>query len=266
MIIRALVQARLRSERLPGKVLENIGNLTILEHIATRLRALEPLGVETVFAIAEEDDHRLAEFLSEKDFKYFVGDPQNVLKRFTDAAHDLKDSDFVIRATGDNPFVDQVQLAKIIQRLRIVPFDYGYTADLPLGMGAELIRVNALRSVMMRSYPLRDGEASEILPHHTEHVTTFIRENPHLYDIYSLRLDDAFSAEGSAARVAGIRVTVDEAGDLEVCRRIYTHFERLGQPQFSALDLIQLARNNPEMLAGNAAVKQKPATSYDMRR
>ena len=60
-------------------------------------------------------------------------------------------------------------------------------------------------------------------------------------------------------------MTVDEPEDLEVARQVYTHFERLGRPLFGATEVIQLAKNSPEMFAPNAEVAQKPATSVDRR-
>lgn len=265
MRIRAIVQSRMKSERLPGKVLARIGDLTILEHIAARLKTLASLGVETVFALADEGDPTLADFLREKGLAFMVGDAQNVLKRYTDAADDLEPTDYVIRATGDNPFIDKDRLAALIHHAKTMAFDYGYTAELPLGQGTEMISVAALRSVMMRAVPLRPGEESPLKPHHTEHVTTFIRENPHLYDIYPLRLDDTMSPDGAAERVRGIRVTIDEPADLDVARKIFEHFNRLGNPWFGALDVIALAKNSPEMFAANSAVQQKPPTSFQKK-
>ena len=262
MRIRALVQARLKSERLPGKVLEKIGNLAIVEHIASRAATLEGAGVETVFAVADEGPTmNLADFLTERGLKCFTGHATNVLKRYVDASADLDPADYVIRMTADNPFVDKDQLARLVQRLKTNPVDYGYTADLPLGMGAEMIRVEALRSVMLRDTPLTLGGEAGLRDHHREHVTIFIRENPHLYEIYPLRLDDTISKEAAKLRVRGIRMTVDEAADLEVARRVFAHFERRGMPHFGALDVIQLAKNSPDTLAGNQDVAQRSAQS-----
>lgn len=265
MRIRALVQARLKSERLPGKVLEKIGNLAIVEHIAARAATLEGAGVETVFAIADEGDITLADFLTERGLRCFTGHASNVLKRYIDASADLAPADYVIRMTADNPFVDKDQLASLVQRVKTNPVDYGYTADLPLGMGAEMIRVEALRSVMLRDTPLTLGGEAGLKDYHREHVTIFIRENPHLYEIYPLRLDDTISEEAAKLRVRGIRMTVDEPADLEVARRVFAHFERRGIPHFGALDVIQLAKNSPETLAGNSDIKQKPATTSELR-
>lgn len=266
MRIRALAQARLNSERLPGKVLLPVGSKTIVEHIAARMASLSGAGVELVFAIADEGDITLADFLTNAGLTFTSGHATNVLRRFADAAADLADSDYVIRLTADNPFTDAAQLALLVARAKDTGFDYGYTADLPLGMGSEIIRVAALRSMAFRETPLTAGGASGLKDHHREHVTTFIRENPHLYEIYPLRLDDSISEEAARRRVAGIRLTIDEKADLEVARQLYTYFERRGLPLFNALDVIQLAKNNPELLAGNQHVQQKSAQSVDSRR
>lgn len=265
MKIRAIVQARMQSERLPGKVLERIGAQTIVEHIATRLAKLESAGLEFLFAIADEEDPRLADYLRQQSFPFVIGDDQNVLKRFIAAAEGLADTDYVARVTADNPFIDQSQIALLLQRLRQHPVDYAYTADLPLGMGVEIVRMNALRSVALRDTQIDGAALPGLAAHHREHVTVFIRENPHLYDIYPFRLDETFSEDAAKRRVAGIRLTVDEKADLNVARRVFEHFNRLGNPFFGALEVIQLHKNNPEMFAENAAVVQKSAQSVDTR-
>ncbi|HNL53085.1 MAG TPA: hypothetical protein PKI36_01650 [Turneriella sp.] len=265
MRFRAIIQARLSSSRLPRKVLEKIGSRTLLEHIAGRLESLQGAGVETAFALAEDEPAELADFLGSLGYSYSIGATYDVLKRYIDASADMADHEFVLRLTGDNPFPDKDQIARLVHYARSHALDYGYTADLPLGMGAELIRVNALRSVWLRTEPGVPGSESAIKPHHREHVTVFIRENPHLYEIYPLRLDDSVPEEAAKDRVRGIRLTIDEAADLEVCRKVYAHFERLGNPHFIALDVIQLAKNSPEMFAENLHVQQKTAQSVDER-
>jgi spore coat polysaccharide biosynthesis protein SpsF len=266
MRIRALVQARLGSGRLPAKVMAEIGGKTILEHIADRLQKLAGMGVETLFALAAEQDTSLQTFLQERGHQFITGDEKNVLKRYVNGATDLDSKDLVVRVTGDNPFVDQSQLGALLLRMTDFGYDYGHTADLPLGMGSEVIRVDALRSIFFRSVPASPDEPSPILPHHEEHVTTFIRENPHLYNIYSMRLDDSVSSEAAKLRVAGLRMTIDEPEDLAVARRVFEHFNRLGNPLFGALDVIQLGKNNPDMVAGNGHIRQNSATSVDARR
>lgn len=265
MRIKALVQARLSSSRLPRKVLEKIGETTLMEHIADRLATLEGAGVELFFAIADEADSALRDHLTDKGLNFIVGPETDVLRRFYDAAGDLADSDYVIRATGDNPFPDQEQLGMLIGHVRKNSVDYAYTAGLPLGMGTEIIRVNALRSMMLRAQPLTPGGETGLQQHHTEHVTPYIRENAHLYEIYPQPLDSTVNEADAQARVAGIRLTIDEPADLEVARRVFMHFSRLGKPRFTSLDVIQLKKNNPEMLAGNDGVTQRDMRSVDAR-
>ncbi len=265
MRFRAIIQARLTSSRLPRKVLEKIGSRTLLEHIAERLESLKGAGIEAAFALAEDEPSELADFLGSLGYSYSIGSAYDVLRRYIDASSDMSDNEYVLRLTGDNPFPDREQIARLVHYARTHAPDYGYTADLPLGMGAELIRVNALRSVWLRTEPGTPGTESPIKPHHREHVTVFIRENPHLYEIYPLRLDETVSEEAARNRVKGIRLTIDEPADLEVCRRVYAHFELLGNPFFGAVEVIQLAKNSPEMFAGNSAVQQKSAQSVDER-
>lgn len=262
---RAVVQARLESSRFPKKVLQPIGEWTILEHIARRVAELKEHKVELVFAVAEAQSDELENFLKEKGYHFFRGASYDVLRRFVDACADLADTDYVIRLTGDNPFIDTVQLGKLLLAAQKENFDYGYTAELPLGMGSEVIRVNALRSIWLRTHAPYPGGESGILPHHREHVTVFIRENPHLYAIFPLRLDESLPEKLAQARVAGIRLTVDEPADLEVCRAVFNHFVKLSRPFFTAEEVIRLAKNCPEIFLPNQAIKQKSAQSVDER-
>lgn len=265
MRFRAIIQARLKSARLPGKVLEKIGSLSLIEHIAQRLAALQMPELELMFAIPENDPPELAAYLRERGYKYHAGPEFDVLARFIGAAQDLGEHDYLLRLTGDNPFPDVQQLARLINYAQQHAIDYGYTAELPLGMGVELIRANALRSIWLRAEPGFSGQVNPIEQYHREHVTVFIRENPHLYEIYPLRLDDSLPEALARERVRAIRLTVDELADLEVCRAVFSHFARLGKPHFGAREVIQLAKNSPELFSGNAHVVQKTAQSVDSR-
>ena len=251
MKFRAIVQARLASTRLPDKILEKIGSLSILEHIAQRVKKIESAGIELVFAIPENEIEALAPFFSERGLIFATGSERDVLARYLAASADLTENDYVIRLTGDNPFLDHEMLGKIIERLKNEPVDFIHTADCPLGMGTEIVSIPALRSQKFRD--LKD--------HHLEHVTTFIKENPHLYEIQPVRLDETASADLAQNRIAGIRMTIDEPLDLTTARAVYSHFEHLGKPLFTSRDVILLKKNFPELLSANLAVAQKSSTS-----
>lgn len=248
-----IIQARSTSKRLPGKVLKQLGDRPLLSHIIARLRNIQNEDISIAVAIPEYDEQLLAFITSEPSVSYIQGDEYNVLSRYITASEHLRENDFVVRLTGDNPFPDQSVLAIMAQQLQSHPVDYAYPRGLPLGMGFEFIRVNALRSQLF--YPLKE--------HHTEHVTTFIRENPHLYAVEPLGLGPLYRPENDETINCNVRLTVDEEDDFKMVQKTWSHFNRLKNPWFGARDIIELYAHLPDFFSINQHVRQKSATSYE---
>ena len=246
MNVRFVVQARLQSTRLPRKVLMPIGGRSLLEHIFERMQRVA--GPQLVmFAVPAEEDE-LKKYLLERGYNFRGGEMQNVLSRYLDCSNDLRENDFVFRLTADNPFVDFAAARATLEFLSTSECDYVYPAGLPLGMGFEAIRVAALRK--QSRYHLR--------PHHTEHVTMFIKENPALFKIAQLPLyPDQYSEK--------IRLTIDEETDLRFARKIYDTFNAAGKPEFCAGEVYELYRREPGFFSDNILVRQKSPKSYEKK-
>ncbi len=254
MKFRCVIQARTTSKRLPGKVLKTLGDRPLLSHIVARLRNIQDESLEIALAIPEGDS-LLVDFASSQNLLVFRGDEYDVLSRYLKSSEDLQESDYVIRLTGDNPFIDQSALSGIINQLKSQPVDYAYPRGLPLGMGFECIRVNALRS--QNFYSLKE--------HHREHVTTFIRENPHLYEIAGLGLGPLYRTETDETIPCDIRLTIDEADDFSMAEKTWQHFNKLKNPWFGARDVVELNAHLPDFFSLNRHVKQKSAQSHEIR-
>ena len=113
MKVVAIVQARLDSSRLPRKVLMKVKKLTLLEILYKRLLKSKKIN-KIIFAIPGDKVNReLASFLKKKKIKYFLGDKDNVLKRYYYAAKKFK-ANLVVRVTGDCPLVDPELVDKSI--------------------------------------------------------------------------------------------------------------------------------------------------------
>lgn len=247
MKIRFLIQARLLSERLPEKVLAPLGTSNVLLTLIDRLNLVKKANCDILLALAKEEDQRLIDLAVENNITYQSGDPINVLQRFMDASRDLEDNDYIFRFTADNPFVDMQGIESLIHHLKRSSPDFSYVSGYPLGMAFEAIKVNALRSQSFY----------KLLPHHTEHVTTFIKERPELYTIEDIAcgpMDDSLP----------IRLTIDEPSDLQLAQKVYKHFERIQKPYFGAAEVALLYRNHPEFFSDNAKVIQKSAQSYQV--
>lgn len=172
-MIGIILQARMGSSRLPGKVLKKIGNKTLLEHIFYRLSFLKH-SVKLVLATstsAENDE--IDVYCNKHGVDCFRGDEDDVLGRYYICA---KKYGFrqIVRLTGDNPFIDIEELDNLIDLHLNTKVDYAHSLGmLPIGAGAEIFTFKALA----QSY----NEATK--ENHREHVNEYIQEHPELFKI-----------------------------------------------------------------------------------
>jgi spore coat polysaccharide biosynthesis protein SpsF (cytidylyltransferase family) len=197
--IAIILQARLGSHRLPGKVLARIGTRTLLEHAILRLATTElPIIVATTERKEDDQIEREAERLGVKVFR---GETDNVLGRFIAAAR-ANEVATVIRATADNPFVDAEGPSRALALFNRVTADHVIECGLPLGTAVEVVTLEAL-------------ERADTLiadPYDREHVTSFIKRDSRFR---ALRV----VAPGDVRR-PGLRLTVDTQEDLDFVRAV----------------------------------------------
>jgi spore coat polysaccharide biosynthesis protein SpsF len=246
MHIRFIIQARLKSTRLQGKVLAPLGDRPLIQHILDRLHTfLNPnVSLKVALPFGEE---KLAEYLESVKADYIYSSPENVLQRYCKASEDLHEDDYIVRLTGDNPFVDQDCLIEMLSNLPQYNLpDFAYPYKLPLGMGFEIIKTKALR----------DQLNYNLLPHHEEHVTTFIKENPEAYSIYKA---DFFSD------MPDIRLTIDYESDLLQAIKTFEYFSKQKNVFFNSTDVYNLYKEIPSFFNLNEDNIQRPPTSYEPR-
>lgn len=215
-----IIQARMGSSRLPGKVLKEIGKDCLLKIIMKRLSLLSE-QVDVVIATSTEDkDSAIREFCLERGYAYFLGDEKDVLGRYYFCAKKNKFR-HIVRMTADNPLTDISELGRLIQLHLEQGNDYTHSfGSLPLGVGAEIFTFNALE----RSY----YEGLE--EHHREHVNEYIQENPEKFIIGSLMIESEKSAPD-------IRLTVDTIDDYRMmCELSRKH------PEFQSITTKQAIR------------------------
>jgi spore coat polysaccharide biosynthesis protein SpsF len=168
------------STRLPGKVLKNIGDKTLLECIIFRLRVLKNKAKVIVATSDLKKDDKLKEFCIKNNALCFRGSEENVLERYYLCA---KENNFehVVRLTGDNPFVDIEELDNLINLHIKSSADYSRSfSALPKGVGAEIFTFKALE----KSFKCGDKE------NHKEHVNEYIEENEDKFKISELKVDE----------------------------------------------------------------------------
>ena len=165
----AIVQARMSSRRLPGKMLLKLSKISILEWVLKRVKKSREINNIILATTTNREDDVLVKIAKKNKVSIFRGSNKDVLGRIFKAASKIKANN-VVRICADNPFVDPEELDLLVSTFKSNNFDYvcnhqnrmnNKYAD---GFGAEILSYNVLRK-------LNKEVAS---PKHREHVTQFM--------------------------------------------------------------------------------------------
>jgi spore coat polysaccharide biosynthesis protein SpsF len=211
MKVVAIIQARLGSTRLPGKVLAEVGGRPLLARQIERLRRARTLDELVVATTTKTDDDAIKQLAHALGVGCFRGPADDVLHRFALAARDAA-ADVVVRVTADCPLIDPTIIDQAVRAICEQPAACDYASNVlertyPRGLDVEAMWSDAL---------LRMDRLARS-PSAREHVTTFARfERPDLFLLRSIRDWEDNS---------DLRWTVDTAEDLEYIRRLWTLFD-----------------------------------------
>lgn len=196
MTVGVIIQARMGSTRLPGKVLRPIAGKALLDHVLGRMADLAfPAKVVVATSELPQDDAIVRHCLC-RGVAVFRGSETDVLDRYYKCACENR-FEHVVRLTADNPFTDIEELQRLIALHLTEQNDYTNSfGSMPLGVGAEIFTFLALE----RS--AREGHA----PNHREHVDEYIQEHPEIFRIGVLEIP-------AAKRHPDLRLTVDTEDD-----------------------------------------------------
>jgi spore coat polysaccharide biosynthesis protein SpsF len=239
-IVTAIIQARMHSKRLPGKVLLDLAGKPILAHVIERAKAIEQVDKVVLATSSNPEDQALADLAYSMGIEVFTGSEQNVLDRYFEASEKFG-GEYIIRITADNPFTDVDYASMIVDIALESKFDLCSLTNLPLGTAVEVIKKEALDEAHRLSHE----------PHHLEHVTTYIKEHPELFSIEKPVV--------SIKKIpANLRLTVDTNEDYELAKLLYGNLYK-GNP-FPLSDIINHINEHPEILKINSEIKQRLAT------
>ena len=236
-----MVQARMSSTRLPGKVLMDLGGETMLARVLRRLGRASRVDEVVVATTDTASDDEIGTECAGLQVSCFRGSEHNVLDRYLRAAECFR-SDVIVRVTADCPLidpaiVDEVVAACVEKQVDLACNDVPHT--FPRGLDVEAFTIETLRRVQ----DMADQ------PYQREHVTPLIYERPDIFRTYSVRGDRDLSH---------LRWTVDTPADLTLTRAIYAHFEN--RDDFGWREALELVDSHPELAEINAHVAQKPVT------
>lgn len=237
-----IVQARMGSTRLPGKVLADIGGKPMLERVLERLARANRVDEVVVATTPAPQDAPIVELARRGGYRVTVGSEEDVLARYLASARESR-ADIVVRCTSDCPIIDPRLVDDTIAFYFREKVNYAANCCveylLPRGSEAEVFGAADLARI--------DPLARE--PYERAHVTPYFYRHPEEFAIAFLE------AQGEYRR-PDLRVCVDTPEDLELVRAIYERLDTGGN-DFTILDVIHLLDREPALKAINAEIHQK---------
>lgn len=237
-MVAAIIQARLGSTRLPGKVLKQLNRKPLLEHIVDRTKICKNIDYVLVATTNNPLDDDLCDWCKKNSIDCFRGDESNVLKRYYDAATAIN-ANIIVRITADDPFKDPNVIDAVIEQLIEHELDFSFNNSpptFPEGLDTEVFTYSALKSAYY----------SDTTKFEKEHVTQFFYHNSDKYKMmnYSYKED-----------LSNIRLTIDSDEDFILAKKIYECLSPNGE-MFYLDDILQLFKSHKELLEINKNVKR----------
>lgn len=229
-----IVQARMNSSRLPGKVLLPLAGKPVLYHIYERLLECRLTNEIVIATSKEESDDPIANFCADHNILLFRGGLDDVLDRFYKTAQKYS-ADAILRITGDCPIIDPIVIDAVITGFMSGKFDcYGLGGEFPDGLDCTVFSFKAIEKAWKNAS----------LPSEREHVGPYIENNPEIFKNGTLKLFLGLSDE---------RWTLDEIDDYKLLSSIYDELYN-NESMFYTKDVLQLLLKKPELRKINSSI------------
>ncbi len=236
----AIIQARMGSTRLPGKVLQDLAGEPVLARCVARTLRAETLDEVVIATTVQSADEAIVQLCEERGWPWFRGSEDDVLDRYYQAAVAHR-ADAVVRITSDCPLIEPEIVDVVVREFQARQPGVDYVANtlpprtFPRGLDVEVMSLKALERAWQEDQN----------PAWREHVTPYIYRNLQKFNLQTLSNDVDYSA---------MRWTVDTPEDLAFVRRIYDYF---GRDNFNWREVLKLLEQHSEWLEINQAVQQK---------
>jgi spore coat polysaccharide biosynthesis protein SpsF len=261
----AIIQGRMSSSRLPGKILAEIAGQPMLQRVFLRTSRASTVTETILATTTDPSDDPVGEYCDFSGIPFTRGNLFDVLDRYYQAAQQTK-AEVIVRVTADCPVIDPALIDDAVNTLLEGEYDFAanrlpppFERTYPIGLDVEVCTFVALEKAWK--------ESTEMF--HREHVM------PYLYEGVELSAVNRQLSEGVSPRDFRIallnhttdfgdyRWTVDTAEDLEFMRQVYSRFD--GRDDFSWKEVLDLVHNEPQLMQINAAVKHKTLKDIDTR-
>jgi len=236
MNIVAIIQARMNSSRLPGKVLLPLMGKPVLEHVVLRLKHAATLNNIVIATSTEVADNAIALWTQTNNVDYYRGSLNDVLDRYYQAAC-LYKADAIVRITSDCPVIDPYIVDEVVVGFEEGEFDaYSLSGEFPDGLDCQVFSFEAIEKAWKEA----------TLPSEREHVGPYIEKHPELFNLGSLQ---------KFYNLGHLRFTIDEGRDYELLQQIYNELFD-SDYLFVTDDILKLLDRRPELLDINSQIKR----------
>jgi len=223
-----LITGRLKSTRLPKKLLLEIKGKPIISHMIDRLKLANQVDEIIICSSINDQDKPLANIAKQNGIKCYFGSPDDVLVRLLGAA-DKFNLDYILNITADCPFVDPDYADKIVDKYIETDADLIRQFDLPHGVFSYGIKVDALRTVV----GLKDSTDTEVWGRY------FIDTG--LFDVLDL------DVENEKHKRPGLRMTLDYQEDFKFFQAVFNELY-VENKVFSLTEILDFLDKNPEII------------------
>ena len=249
-IVVAIIQARMTSSRLPGKVLKEIAGIPMIQHVINRVSTSKLVDEVLVATTTDETDNEIEIFCKHNKYSYYRGHPFDVLDRYYQAAK-ANQAEIIVRITGDCPLMDSSLIDSLLNAFIDCEVDFAanrlpppWKRTYPIGLDIEIAKFSALEKAW------KEAESQ----FEREHVMPYLYDQPGRFKILLKHHDPDYGKK---------RWTVDTPQDLEFVRKIFDHFSH--RLDFSWKEVIHFLEANPALEQINASVNAKKVDDIDKR-
>lgn len=236
----AIVQARLGSTRLPGKVLLDLAGKPMLVRCVERIQRAKEIDDVVIATTINPADDKIISLCQEYGWDFFRGNENDVLDRYYRTALEYN-AKTIVRITSDCPLIEPTIVDQLIEKFSTLEPNIDYVSNIfplrtyPRGLDTEVMSFSALERCWKE----------DTNPAYREHVTLYIRNNPDMFRIREVNIEQDLSS---------FRWTVDTPEDFNFVSQVYQY---LGENTFSYKDILELLQKHPELLEINKEIIQK---------
>jgi spore coat polysaccharide biosynthesis protein SpsF len=267
----AIIQARMGSSRLPGKVLLDIAGKPMIQHVIKRTQRARTLDAVVVATTTDPADDPIAAFAVSLGIPYTRGSLHDVLDRYYQAAKSHQ-AEVVVRVTADCPVIDPEVIDFTVNEFLRLKMDFAanrlpppFHRTFPIGLDVEVCTFAALQRAW--------NEADQTF--HREHVMPFLYESVELTP-FNQQVETGLSPRGFKIALVNhvtdygeMRWTVDTPEDLvfirEIFARLKANLPKGSKPDFTWYDVLEIVKREPQLAQINAQIRHKTMTEVDER-